>query len=58
MHYSVAHLANDKHGLARQISIDTLPEDQRSTLRALHGFHDEPNFPLTELGLECQEEVF
>ena|GEM_PF-2623093 len=54
----MAHLANDKHGLVRQISIDTLPEDQRSTLRALHGFHDEPNFPLTELGLECQEEGF
>ena len=38
IHYSVAHLASDNHGVVRQISIDTLPENQRRMLRAMHGY--------------------
>lgn len=53
MHYSVAHLASDKHGVVRQISIDTLPEDQRGMLRAMHGYFMMSLIsPLTELGVE------
>lgn len=53
IHYSVAHLASDKHGVVRQISIDTLPDDQRGMLRAMHGYFMMSLIsPLTELGVE------
>jgi AcrR family transcriptional regulator len=38
IHYSLAHLASAEHRVVRQISIDTLPQDQRGMLRAMHGY--------------------
>jgi AcrR family transcriptional regulator len=53
VHYSLAHLSSKQHGIVRQISIDTLPEDQRGMLRAMHGyFMMNLISPLTELGTE------
>jgi AcrR family transcriptional regulator len=38
IHYSLAHLASSEHRIVRQISIDSLPRDQRGMLRAMHGY--------------------
>ncbi len=37
IHYSLAHLASEEHRAIREISIDSLPEDSRGMLRAMHG---------------------
>lgn len=37
IHYSLAHLASAEHRVIRQISTDTLPEDERQLVRDLHG---------------------
>jgi len=38
IHYSLAHLASSEHRVVRQISIDSLPIDQRGMLKAMHGY--------------------
>jgi AcrR family transcriptional regulator len=38
MHYSLAHLASDQHRIVREISIESLPEEQRGMLKAMHGY--------------------
>lgn len=52
MHYSLAHLASAEHRVVRQISIDSLPEDSRGMLRAMHGhFMFSLVSPISELGV-------
>lgn len=52
MHYSLAHLASAEHRVVRQISIDSLPEESRGMLRAMHGhFMFSLVSPITELGI-------
>jgi AcrR family transcriptional regulator len=38
IHYSLAHLASSEHRIVRHISIDSLPQDQRGMLKAMHGY--------------------
>lgn len=38
VHYSLAHLASVEHRVIREISIESLPVDQRGMLRAMHGY--------------------
>jgi AcrR family transcriptional regulator len=53
IHYSLAHLASADHRIIRQISIETLPEDKRGLLKALHGQFMLALFsPLRELGVK------
>lgn len=53
IHYSLAHLASDEHVAIRKISMDTLPEDLRGVLRAMHGYVMLSLMnPLDELGVD------
>jgi AcrR family transcriptional regulator len=53
IHYSLAHLASEEHVAIRKISMDTLPEDLRGELRAMHGYVMLSLInPLTELGVD------
>lgn len=52
IHYCLAHLASDQHAAIRQISMDSLPDDQRGVVRALHGYFTTTLVtPLSELGI-------
>ena len=52
IHYSLAHLASAEHRSIRQISVDTLPEESRGMLRAMHGhFMTALLSPLGQLGV-------
>jgi AcrR family transcriptional regulator len=52
IHYSLAHLASADHRSIRQISIDSLPDESRGMLRAMHGhFMMALVNPLTQLGV-------
>lgn len=37
IHYSLAHMASDQHRAIREISTESLPEDSRGMLKAMHG---------------------
>jgi AcrR family transcriptional regulator len=53
MHYSLAHLASADHRAIRQISVESLPEDSRGMLRAMHGhFMFALINPITQLGIQ------
>ena len=53
IHYSLAHLASAEHRIIRQISIDSLPEDSRGMINAMHGhFMMALVSPIRELGLK------
>jgi len=53
IHYSLAHLASADHRIIREISIDSLPEDKRGLLKALHGqFMLALISPVRELGIK------
>lgn len=53
IHYSLAHLASAEHRSIRQISVESLPEESRGMLRAMHGhFMTALLSPLRELGVE------
>lgn len=52
IHYSLAHLASAEHRSIREISMDTLPEESRGMLRAMHGhFMMALVNPVTQLGV-------
>jgi AcrR family transcriptional regulator len=52
MDLSLRHLAGSEHSLISQISVESLPEDKRGLLRAMHGhFMTTLVSPLTELGI-------
>ena len=52
IHYCLAHLASDQHAAIRKISMDSLPEDQRGVVRALHAYFTTTLVsPLGELGI-------
>jgi AcrR family transcriptional regulator len=52
IHYSVAHLASDDHAAIQQISMSSLPDDQRGIVRALHGhFTTTLVSPLGQMGI-------
>ena len=52
VHYSLAHLASSDHRAIRAISIDSLPEDSRGMVRAMHGhFMMALINPVTQLGV-------
>lgn len=52
IHYSLAHLASADHRSIRQISVESLPEESRGMLRAMHGhFMMALVNPLTQLGV-------
>lgn len=52
IHYSLAHLASADHRIIRQISIDSLPEDKRGMLNAMHGhFMFALTSPVREIGV-------
>jgi AcrR family transcriptional regulator len=38
IHYCLAHLASDQHAAIRKISMDSLPDEQRGVVRALHAY--------------------
>lgn len=38
VHYCLAHLASSHHKIIRDISVHSLPEDQRGELMAMHGY--------------------
>lgn len=51
IHYSLAHLASEEHRSIREISIESLPEDSRGMLRAMHGHLMSSLIdPLTKIG--------
>lgn len=51
IHYSLAHLASAEHRAIRQISVESLPEESRGMLRAMHGhFMMALTSPVNELG--------
>ena len=53
IHYSLAHLASADHRIIRQISVDSLPEDKRGMLKAMHGhFMMALVSPVTQLGIK------
>jgi len=53
IHYSFAYLASDSHVAIRKISLNSLPDDRRGVVRALHGhFTTTLVSPLLELGIE------
>ena len=53
IHYSLAHLASAEHRAIRQISVDSLPEESRGMLRAMHGhFMLALTSPVKQLGIE------
>lgn len=52
IHYCLAHLASEQHAAIRKISMDSLPDDQRGVVRALHGYFTTTLVsPLGELGI-------
>lgn len=52
IHYSLAHLASSDHRIIRQISVDSLPQDKRGMLNAMHGhFMTALLSPVAELGI-------
>jgi AcrR family transcriptional regulator len=52
VHYTLAYLASDAHAAIRKISMDSLPEEQRGVVRALHGYFTMSLIsPLAELGV-------
>jgi AcrR family transcriptional regulator len=53
IHYTLAHLASAEHRIIRAISIESLPEESRGVLKALHGhFMTALTSPVSELGAE------
>lgn len=53
IHYALAHLASAEHRAIREISIDSLPEESRGMVRAMHGhFMTALVNPVAELGLK------
>jgi AcrR family transcriptional regulator len=53
IHYSLAHLASDAHAAIRKISMNSLPDDRRGVVRALHGYFTTTLVsPLGQLGIE------
>jgi len=52
IHYSLAHLASAEHRVIREISIDSLPEESRGMINAMHGhFMMALVSPVSQLGL-------
>jgi len=52
IHYSLAHLASDSHAAVRKISMNSLPDDRRGVVRALHGYFTTTLVsPLARLGI-------
>jgi AcrR family transcriptional regulator len=52
IHYSLAHLASAEHRIIREISIDSLPEESRGMINAMHGhFMMALVSPVTQLGI-------
>ena len=52
IHYSLAHLASAEHRVIREISIDSLPQESRGMINAMHGhFMMALVSPLSQLGL-------
>jgi AcrR family transcriptional regulator len=53
IHYTLAHLASAEHRIIRDISIDSLPEDSRGMINAMHGhFMMALLSPVRELGVK------
>lgn len=53
IHYSLAYMASEEHVAIRKISTDSLPDDLRGVLRAMHGYVMMTLIgSLTELGVE------
>lgn len=53
VHYCLAHLSSANHRIIRQISLESLPEDQRGMTRAMHAlFMTSLISPLVDLGSE------
>ena len=52
IHYSLAHLASADHRIIRQISVESLPEEKRGMLKAMHGhFMTALLSPVSQLGI-------
>jgi AcrR family transcriptional regulator len=52
IHYCLAHLASDQHAAIRKISMDSLPDDQRGVVRALHAYFTTTLVsPLSDVGI-------
>lgn len=52
VHYSLAHLASSEHRAIREISINSLPDESRGMVRAMHGhFMMALINPVTQLGV-------
>jgi hypothetical protein len=52
IHYCLAHLASDQHAAIRKISMDSLPDDQRGVIRALHAYFTTTLVsPLSDVGI-------
>lgn len=52
IHYSLAHLASADHRIIREISVDSLPQEKRGMLNAMHGhFMMALVSPVTQLGI-------
>lgn len=52
IHYCLAHLSSDQHAAVRKISMDSLPDDQRGVVRALHSYFTTTLVsPLNDLGI-------
>jgi AcrR family transcriptional regulator len=53
VHYSLAHLASSEHRIIREISVQSLPEESRGMINAMHGhFMVALLSPLRELGVK------
>lgn len=53
VHYSLAHLSSNDHRIIRQISFDSLPEDSRGMINAMHGhFMSSLISPLRAVGVK------
>lgn len=59
IHYSLAHMASDEHRAIREISTETLPEDSRGLLKAMHGqlmsslIHPLQEIDVKDVGATC-----
>lgn len=52
IHYSLAHLASAEHRIIREISIDSLPDESRGMINAMHGhFMTALVSPVAQLGI-------
>jgi AcrR family transcriptional regulator len=52
IHYSLAHLASADHRIIRQISIESLPQEKRGLLKAMHGhFMTALVSPVAQIGI-------